>query len=297
MTAERPVVVGVSLNAESGYVLDKVVGLAGDPKHVIAVHAIERSVMTFDEEDAPTIETLYQHLEEDARSRLASLCESRGITDHRVLHGNPVHILHEVGEANNALVLAVGSHGREGWQALLGETAEGALRDTRNSVLAILVRNIGDEPVLTYNRVLIAVDLSEESAAVVDGAARVRDMFGAELTLMSCIKPVAHYTTALDETSILGNTYATYLSEAEEQYQERLTELANQYNIEDVIIRHGYPAAEIHDTAACLKADLVALGTHGTHGPALLLGSTPNAVLHGMKCDVLAVRVGRTSRK
>ncbi len=37
--------------------------------------------------------------------------------------------------------------------------------------------------------------------------------------------------------------------------------------------------------------DLIIIGTHGQHGIALLLGSTANAVLHGVSCDVLAVRV------
>ncbi len=292
MTEQRPVIVGVGLTEETSYVLQKVCGLAGGADRVIAIHALERIPMGFDEEDAPTLETLYQQLEQDANRRLAEYCEPLGITDYRVIHGNPAHVLHELGEKTNALVLAVGSHGLEGWRLLLGETAEATLRDTRNSVLAILVRDIADEPELTYKKVLIAVDLSEESSSVVDGAARVRDMFGAELVLMSCVKPVAHYTTALDETTILGNTYAMYMNEAEEQYRERLSELANQYGIEEIMVRHGYPAAEIHATAANIGADLIALGTHGTRGPALLFGSTPNAVLHGMNCDVLAVRVG-----
>lgn len=36
--------------------------------------------------------------------------------------------------------------------------------------------------------------------------------------------------------------------------------------------------------------DLIAVGSHGRHGVGLLLGSTANAVLHGARCDVLAVR-------
>ena len=40
-----------------------------------------------------------------------------------------------------------------------------------------------------------------------------------------------------------------------------------------------------------LKADLIIVGSHGRHGVRLLLGSTANAILHGAKCDVLAVRI------
>ncbi len=50
---------------------------------------------------------------------------------------------------------------------------------------------------------------------------------------------------------------------------------------------------EIHALAEKLSADLIIVGSHGRHGLALLLGSTANGVLHGAKCDVLAMRVGK----
>ena len=40
-----------------------------------------------------------------------------------------------------------------------------------------------------------------------------------------------------------------------------------------------------------ISADLIVIGTHGQSGLKLLLGSTANAVLHGVKVDVLAVKV------
>lgn len=60
----------------------------------------------------------------------------------------------------------------------------------------------------------------------------------------------------------------------------------NQVNVEI-----GSPADEIHHMADKLSADLIILGTHGQSGLRLLLGSTANAVLHGVKTDVLAVKV------
>ncbi|MEM7366668.1 MAG: universal stress protein, partial [Pseudomonadota bacterium] len=53
----------------------------------------------------------------------------------------------------------------------------------------------------------------------------------------------------------------------------------------------GRPAAEIHRIVEAEKIDLIVMGTHGQSGLQLLLGSTANSVLHGVTCDVLAVRV------
>ena len=59
------------------------------------------------------------------------------------------------------------------------------------------------------------------------------------------------------------------------------------------------------DTEASLRAafelaagaDLIVIGTHGRHGLGLLLGSTASGVIHGVQCDVLAVRVSSEARE
>ncbi len=53
----------------------------------------------------------------------------------------------------------------------------------------------------------------------------------------------------------------------------------------------GHTEYEIHRVASETEADLIIVGSHGRHGLALLLGSTDNGVLHGARCDVLAIRV------
>ncbi len=58
---------------------------------------------------------------------------------------------------------------------------------------------------------------------------------------------------------------------------------------------YGQPRQEIHRLADEQDCDLIVVGSHGRHGLALLLGSTANDVLHGAPCDVLAVRLQKTS--
>ncbi len=58
-------------------------------------------------------------------------------------------------------------------------------------------------------------------------------------------------------------------------------------------LAEGNPAIEIHAMAEKLDADVMVIGSHGRSGLSLMFGSTANSVLHGSKCDVLAVRVGK----
>lgn len=57
------------------------------------------------------------------------------------------------------------------------------------------------------------------------------------------------------------------------------------------VIEAGSAKTVILKAAEKYKANLIIVGSHGRHGLQLLLGSTANAVLHGAKCDVLAVRL------
>ena len=57
------------------------------------------------------------------------------------------------------------------------------------------------------------------------------------------------------------------------------------------VVKVGPAKFLILEEAESVGADLILTGSHGRHGVRLLLGSTANAILHGAKCDVLAVRV------
>lgn len=84
-----------------------------------------------------------------------------------------------------------------------------------------------------------------------------------------------------------------YSQDVQEQAMTKLKDIAAINNIPDtnVNVEIGSPADEIHHLAEKLNADLIVIGTHGQSGLRLLLGSTANAVLHGVKRDVLAVKI------
>ena len=142
-----------------------------------------------------------------------------------------------------------------------------------------------------YKRILLAVDLTEESRVVADQAQALATAFDASLSVIHVIEPLSFS---------YGGDIPMDLSTVQEQIQAQakshLAEFCKDINVapEQQYLIFGRPEAEIHRVAECKEMDLVVVGSHGRHGLSLLLGSTANGVLHGAGCDVLAIRVGKS---
>jgi len=140
-----------------------------------------------------------------------------------------------------------------------------------------------------YTHILVGLDLSpEESHQVVNKAVALAQLYGAKLSLLHVIEPVA-LAYAGDIPMDLTETQVAL----EEQANRRLADFAA--NLGHPVTKHqvvlGQTASELRETSVKLGADLIIVGSHGRHGLALLLGSTASSVLHGAQCDVLAVRI------
>jgi len=140
-----------------------------------------------------------------------------------------------------------------------------------------------------YRRILVAIDLTEESQLVAERARALATAFGAELSLIHVVEPLS---------LAYGGDIPMDLSSVQDQIHEQakvhLAEFGRRLDVpsDRQYLVFGRPESEIHRTARCKEMDLTVIGSHGRHGLALLLGSTANGVLHGATCDVLAVRVG-----
>lgn len=141
-----------------------------------------------------------------------------------------------------------------------------------------------------YNTILVAVDLSEDAALIAAKAARLAVTNNAQLHIVHVIEPLS-FAYGGD----IPIDFSTIQEEIQQQAEAQLRGLCSRLSIEPerLHIALGRPENEIHLLADNLKADLIIVGSHGRHGLALLLGSTANGVLHGAKCDVLAMRVGK----
>lgn len=143
-----------------------------------------------------------------------------------------------------------------------------------------------------YSKILVAVDLSEESATIVARARRVAGQ-GSEIHLVFVQEPMdSVYLGVVPYGPVFVG-----LEEVEEklkrELKDRMAELGKQFDLPESNqhVLDGNPAPEIRRFAEENDIDLVVLGTHGQKGVQLLLGSTANSVLHGVCCDVLAVRI------
>ena len=145
---------------------------------------------------------------------------------------------------------------------------------------------------MPYKHVLAAVDLSNEAAQVLEKARATADSHGSQLSLINVVKPLAQVYGGLDMATI-ANGSVSFEEEALKQAAQQLRDNSKLCHIDgaNVHVKVGNPAHEIRNAASELEADLIVVGTHGRHGLGLMLGSTANAVLHGVGCDVLAVRV------
>lgn len=143
-----------------------------------------------------------------------------------------------------------------------------------------------------YNSILVAVDLSAESEQVIKKAAAMAQLTGAKLHLVHVVEPV-NFAYGGD----VPIDFSTIQDEIQKQAEAQLAELAARLGGSgEKHLVAGRAEVEIHALADKLQADLIVVGSHGRHGFALLLGSTANSVLHGAKCDVLAVRVGNKAK-
>ncbi len=140
-----------------------------------------------------------------------------------------------------------------------------------------------------YTKLVLAVDLTEESNVVAQRALAIARDSQAIIHLVHVIEPLG-----LTYGGDLPMDVSAVQNQIQEQAAAHLKEFGRRLDISESEqhLIFGRPESEIQKAAEEIGADLIVVGSHGRHGLALLLGSTANGVLHGATCDVLAVRVG-----
>ena len=142
-----------------------------------------------------------------------------------------------------------------------------------------------------YRRILLVVDLGDQSEQV---GARARDLaalMGAELSLLHVVEyvPVEPLSDSLMPAVQIE-------SELIERAKRRLDELVVRVDSGDAPrrVEAGNVKSEIVRVARERRADLIVIGSRERHGLSILVNLTEDTVLHAAPCDVLAVRLAQT---
>lgn len=141
-----------------------------------------------------------------------------------------------------------------------------------------------------YNKILVAVDLSNDAQNVIDTAVRMAGDDAGKLHLVHIVEPVA--------AAYSMDIYAVNINELQQEAtnvaKQRLKEIGESMGLskDRIHILLGAPAPEIRSLASEVGADAIVIGSHGHSGWKILLGSTAIKLLHGASCDVLTVHVG-----
>jgi universal stress protein A len=139
-----------------------------------------------------------------------------------------------------------------------------------------------------YKKILLCLDLTDDSARIAERAKALAATFGAELTLLHVVEyvPVEPMGEALlPAVQIEG--------ELVERATVRIRELATQLGLEHCarLVHAGNIKTEVVRIAQTRAIDLIVIGSRERHGVSILFNFTEDTVLHAAPCDVLAVRL------
>ncbi|HTL00067.1 MAG TPA: universal stress protein [Pseudomonadales bacterium] len=139
-----------------------------------------------------------------------------------------------------------------------------------------------------YKEVLVAVDLSDDLTGTLKAAVE-KVATGANLSLVHVLEP-AYYYYGMEPA--LGTLPPSFEEDLLKRAKQQLDDAGSRFGVPSArqYLERGHAPTQILRLAQDKGVDLIIVGSHGRHGWRLLLGSTANAVLHGARCDVLAVR-------
>lgn len=138
----------------------------------------------------------------------------------------------------------------------------------------------------SYNNILVAIDVCDDFQPVVEKASKIAGS-GSALNLVHVVEPIYY------PENYMGGLAIDFQEKSVEFARQELDDMAAKFHVpkDACHVLMGKASSSIHLFSEENAIDLVVVGSHGKHGLQLLLGSTATAILHGAKCDVLAVRI------
>lgn len=142
-----------------------------------------------------------------------------------------------------------------------------------------------------YQRILLAVDLTQDTLYIGQKARALAAALDAELELLHVVEPVPLVVPVPPEpvVPVVVQTQAELIDIATEGLRRLARDLGIPESRWNVVV--GDTRHEIIRVARDGKMDLIVLGSRERHALKFLIKPTEDTVLHKAPCDVLAVRV------
>ena len=141
--------------------------------------------------------------------------------------------------------------------------------------------------IMSYNKILIAVDSSEYSMEAAKKGLELARQLGAKAALIYVV----------DKSKGMGNVDAGIMPEEammvlKKEAEQTLDQLSAMFGGKELLkfMPEGNPTEDIIETAKTWEADLIVIGTHGRTGlKHLLMGSVAEHVIRHSKVSVMVV--------
>ncbi len=248
------------------------------------------------ESDAAYDHELLEREREQLAGRARQLAERTGLeVTSQVVVGSVDRGVEREAEAFGADLIVMSTHGRAGMErARLGSVGDAVVRHAHSLVL--LVHPPSDEAAaperpVTFERILVPLDGTEFSERILDAAARLATLFGAEVRLLhvQTSPPMRTFRRVVrDEAggeATLDLLAEEYLDHVATVYAETLPDAS----LEIAVAKS--PLVGILESVQAWRPDLIAMATHARGGlTRMLLGSTSSEVVRAVGVPVLLMR-------
>ncbi|MGI9346315.1 MAG: universal stress protein [Gammaproteobacteria bacterium] len=137
-----------------------------------------------------------------------------------------------------------------------------------------------------YKKILLAVDLSEQTLALIAQGLRFSQKFGSELHLAHVIEPA---TVAYTDAPV--GDFSSVQNQMIQQTEQQLSHLATESGINParahLLIGRIEPTLTEHINA--LGCELVIVGSQSSNLSKIFFGSTSSSLLRSLECDLLRI--------
>ena len=196
-------------------------------------------------------------------------------------------------DAANADLIAMSTHGRTGLMRwILGSVATKVLHGSSRPLLLVRAHDQAEGPPAAIDRILVPLDGSRLSLAVLPYVEELAAALGAGLVLYNAVLPLDIYPGTEMTPARVGGIIDDLLAQGQSFLAEVAREIEGRGKVKvRSVVTIGFPVDEVVRVGAEVNAGLIALATHGRSGVnRWVMGSVADGVVRRSSLPCLLVR-------